>query len=144
MREIRLFVRLSAQERMLLLHATSTVAAARLALWLFPFRWVRRPASRRRAVSLPLAAIPIRRLSWAVRAAARRIPQASCLTQALALQHLLIRAGHGSEIWIGVAKDQLRGFDSHAWVHCRGEIVLGDDCELGRYAPILTLRASEI
>ena len=49
--------------------------------------------------------LPVSRLEWAVRAAGRRVPMASCLTQALALQFLLGRSGHFSEVLIGVRKD---------------------------------------
>jgi len=59
-------------------------------------------------------------LFWAVRAASRRIPAATCLTQALALHKLLQSAGHSSRIEIGVTKTPERGFQAHAWVECGG------------------------
>jgi hypothetical protein len=140
MKRIRQFANLTPRERLLLLRAVILVATVRLALWTMPFRAVRKLLGKRPAVSVKLAAIPMKRLSWAVQAAARRIPAASCLTQALALQHLLARAGHPAELHIGVAKDTTRGFQSHAWVESRGQILLGDNGELEHYSPILALK----
>jgi len=140
MKRIRQFVELSPQERSLLLRAVILVATVRLALWTMPFGAVRQLLGKRRTVSTRLAAISAKRLSWAVQAAARRIPAASCLTQALALQHLLARAGHPAELHIGVAKDAARGFQSHAWVEYRGQILLGDNGELEHYSPMLALK----
>ena len=136
---MRQFAELPARERKLLLRSVLLVAAVRIALWTLPFRWVRLVVGERRAVSPGLTAIPVKRLTWAVQAAARRIPGASCLTQAFALQYLMGRAGHGAEVHIGVAKDAARGFEAHAWVEHGGAVVLGDDGELERYAPVLAL-----
>jgi Transglutaminase-like superfamily len=140
MKLFRQFAALTPRERSLLLRAVILVAVVRLALWTTPFRAVRKLLAKRPAVSAKLAAVPVKRLSWAVQAAARRIPAASCLTQALALQHLLARAGHLAELHIGVAKDAARGFQSHAWVEYRGQILLGDNGELEHYSPILALK----
>ena len=139
MKRTRQFVELPVPERKLLLHSVLLVAAVRIALWTLPFRWVRLVVGGRRGVSPELAVIRVRRLSWAVQAAARRIPGASCLTQALALQYLMSRAGQEAGVHIGVAKDAARGFEAHAWVEHRGAVVLGDDGDLGRYAPMLEL-----
>ncbi len=58
-------------------------------------------------------------------AVARLVPGASCLTQALALQWLLARAGHGCELLVGVRRDDTGRFAAHAWVACNDRIVLG-------------------
>jgi len=59
----------------------------------------------------------------------------------------MARAGHGAEVRIGVALvakgDAARGFEAHAWVEHCGTIILGDNGELERYAPMLALRASD-
>jgi hypothetical protein len=44
---------------------------------------------------------------------------------------------------IGVTKKSERGFEAHAWVEFGGEIVLGNNGDLDRYARILTLCAEE-
>jgi hypothetical protein len=79
------------------------------------------------------------RISWAVRAAARRVPGASCLTQALALHYLMGRAGHVSQVRIGVAKDAEGRFESHAWLEYQGTVLVGDNGDLARFAPILAV-----
>lgn len=82
---------------------------------------------------------PVSRLEWAVRAASRRIPMATCLTQALALQCLLTRAGHAAEVHVGVKKDDQAGFQSHAWVECEGQMLLSAPCEVAEYSRLLAL-----
>jgi hypothetical protein len=143
MNRVRQFAELTPPERRLLLRATVLVAGVRLALWTMPFRWVRFVLGIRPAISPSLEAIRVKRLAWAVQAAARRIPGASCLTQALALQYLLARAGESAEVHIGVAKDDARGFEAHAWLEHRGAILVGDNGELDRYAPILAVSGEE-
>jgi hypothetical protein len=69
--------------------------------------------------------MPIERFVWAVKVVSRYVPRASCLTQAVAVQALLARAGHESSIEIGVAKDTAQQFQAHAWVVCDNKIVLG-------------------
>ncbi len=81
------------------------------------------------------------RVGWAVHAAARRIPGASCLTQACALYYLMTRAGYEPHIRIGVARNAGGGFESHAWLEYRGRVMLGDIGDLDRFAPILTIPA---
>lgn len=81
--------------------------------------------------------LPIDRIIWAIRAASRYIPRATCLTQALAAQELLSRAGHPSRVEIGVAKNEDRKFAAHAWVTCGNRIVIGGP-ETTRYAPLLS------
>ncbi len=143
MNRIRQFGALSARKRRLLLRAVALVAAVRIALWTLPFRWVRLVAGRRPAVTPDLATFHVEHLAWAVQAAGRRIPGASCLTQAISLQYLMTLAGHDAEVHIGVAKDATRGFEAHAWLKHRGAVLLGDDGDLGRYAPMLALSSEE-
>lgn len=126
-------------ERRLLAHALILVAACRVALHVVPSSRVRHLAARPAVRSPSLSQFPPERLAWAVGAAARRIPGATCLTQALALHRLLAKAGHAAEIRIGVAKGERGRLDSHAWVVCHGTVLSGDDGDLGRFEPILSL-----
>ncbi|MGO9170890.1 MAG: lasso peptide biosynthesis B2 protein [Rhodomicrobium sp.] len=54
-------------------------------------------------------------LAWSVEAAAKRQRGATCLVKALALQRLLSRNGHQSELRIGVGKAD-GTFRAHAWL----------------------------
>ena len=142
MHYLKQWTRLTKLERALLLRAFLTVAAARIALWFVPFRSLRAFAARPRASSAWQSLTP-NRVAWAVQAAARRIPAASCLTQALACQYLLGSVGQASRIHIGIAKDRNKSLKSHAWVEYRGQIIIGDNGELESYSPIAALGAKE-
>ncbi|MGA8172282.1 MAG: lasso peptide biosynthesis B2 protein [Methylocystis sp.] len=65
-----------------------------------------------------------KRLAWAIETASRRTPGATCLSKALALQHLLSANGHKSELIIGV-DNSLGRFSAHAWLVFDGEILIG-------------------
>ena len=136
----RRFAALPEAERRLLLHAAIVVASMRAAVLVFPFRWVCDRLRAPRLVSDRLAAIPVGRLAWAVSVAARCIPGASCLTQALTLQWLLLRAGKSGIVRVGVAKDGRRGIEAHAWVEHGDKVILGGDEDPGRFTTILALR----
>ena len=102
---------------------------ARLGLWVVPFRALQRAAERLgRPLSGSVDPPPgeADRIGWAVGSAARFVPRASCLTQALAAKTLLARRGHPAEVRLGVARDERGRFLAHAWVECYGRIVVGE------------------
>ena len=73
----------------------------------------------------------VNRLTWSVEAAAKRMKNATCLCKALALQRLLARNGHHSELRIGV--DKVDGqFTAHAWLVHNGRVLSGGT-EMGSY-----------
>ena len=120
---LKKFASVSAPERQLLLQTALVVGAIRVALWLFPFSTVQRLASR--ASGNAHQSHDVKRVVWAVRAVSRCVPAATCLTQAMAAQFLLTRLGYASRVQIGVAKDNLRGFEAHAWLVHEESILLG-------------------
>lgn len=140
-RQFRRLAALSPHERRCLLRAAIVVPTVRLALLVLPFRWVRERVDVQELGPQPPRRIPARHWAWAVRVVALRIPGASCLTQALALHWLLARAGQSARIHLGVAKHVGGGFEAHAWLESGGEILIGDDKSLERFAPILKLPA---
>jgi hypothetical protein len=123
MRRLAKFFRLSAAEQSLLLRTVIIVAAIRLGLWVLPFRAVQRFAFKARAKKQ--SRYSVEQFIWAVRATSRCVPRATCLTQALAAQTLLSRAGYNPQVKIGVAKNEKKLFEAHAW------LVLGDDVLIG-------------
>jgi hypothetical protein len=139
---MRKFWHLSSAERGLLLKAGILLAIYRIALWVLPWKRV--------AVSRPLPGesrtdrSSVETLEWAVRTAHRRVPFATCLTQALALHHLLARAGYESSIHIGVAKTAGRGFEAHAWVEYSGVTLLSSPSEIAHYSRLLALRTPSL
>ena len=69
------------------------------------------------------------RVAWAVSAAARRVPFATCLPQALAVQLLLGRRGIASTLWLGARRTGAGRFSAHAWVRCGDRFVIGGPTE---------------
>jgi hypothetical protein len=128
MRLIARYKQLSARERRLFFHALVLVVCIRMRLWLLPVRltrsWVERqskPAGGWR----DLERRSIGEVAWAVEAASRRIPAATCLTQGLATQVMLGQLGQRSELRLGVARSAQGQFEAHAWVETQGRIVIG-------------------
>ena len=79
-------------------------------------------------------------IAWAVRHAARFVPRATCLTQALALQYLLARTGRSSLIRIGVAEGSDGAFEAHAWLIHDDSVLIGNRNEdVSRFVPLTNL-----
>jgi len=77
---------------------------------------------------------------WAVKKAARVVPKATCLTQALAVRWLMARSAQDCTIRIGVAPEAGGGIKAHAWVIYRDDIIIGgDDPDFESYTPITDL-----
>jgi hypothetical protein len=140
-RRIARFLQVPARERRLFLRAVPILAAVRIALWLLPLRTALRLTARVRDRRGPFRANRpgVRDLAQSVRRAGRVIPKANCLPQALAGQILLGRAGHESEVRIGVRRDPERGFEAHAWLEHQGEVVLGEIPDMARFTPMPSL-----
>lgn len=128
MRRITAFFNLPLAEKVLLGEALLLVAVFRLALWFVPFRFLRK---------LLIEFLPVKdertKVDWrqiakivrAVRTAARFVPAATCLTQALAAMVLIKSNGQYSELKIGVAKGENEPFQAHAWLETNGCIIIG-------------------
>ena len=126
---VRRIPRLNSRELAAFLTALPLVAATRAALWMLPSGVIVRRVSRmsRSAAAAPRAKRDPELVTWAVRAASRLVPMATCLTQAVAAQLLLVRSGHASEICVGVARDAPGAFRAHAWVELNGRVILGGE-----------------
>lgn len=130
-------------ERWLLAETLLVVVPVRAILWLLPSRLTLRLVRR-------LADAPPRRVSgrrpavgrvvWAVESVSRRIPHASCLTQAIAAQLVLRHYGYASRLCVGVAKSDDGDFRAHAWLERDGEIVIGGEMS-SRLARLPALRS---
>lgn len=125
--------------------ALRRVIAVRLMLWRWSHSRVRAAFSRgrngeRTATPILVGDRDLARepaaLAWAVRATARRVPKASCLTQAIALESLLAEAGEVGTVRFGVARKPDGAFEAHAWVEHAGRILIGDLPDLERFAAL--------
>ena len=121
---MRKFWRLPRHDRLLLLEATVWLAVAGFAIAMLPFRYVGRlAASRVRGAQPPqqIRATEVKRVGWAIVAAARRVPwHTMCFQQGLAAQFMLRRRGIPSVLHYGAAQDQQQGLSAHVWVARRG------------------------
>jgi hypothetical protein len=130
-RRFRRFISLAPEDRGLLARAVWSLAAWRIGMWLFPIPALLRYKPRAQS----LAPLPVDKVRWGVELAARCIPSATCLTQALAAQSLLTRMGYRSQLKLGVFKGPGGEFDAHAWVQSGGRTVIGGT-DLDRYTPL--------
>lgn len=134
----------SVRTLLLLASATVTLIAVRLALWVLPARVVLRSVADI-ADRCPVKGVPalraIWRVVWAVQLTSRRVPGASCLTQALAAKLLLARWGVHSQLHVGVARSEQGHFQAHAWLEAVGRVVIGD-VGLERYVRLPSLGAA--
>lgn len=129
------FRRLNADERELVREAAVLLVWIRVALHLLPFptlrhRLDRRPPAPRRSVV---------EITWALSAAARRLPGTTCLAEALTVHTMLRRRGHVPTLKLGVRDLQVSGtaevsIDAHAWVECDGVVVAGTVDKIADYA----------
>ncbi len=136
MRWLRTLLGLSWEDRGLLVHAILAVAAVRLTMRLVEIDKLQRWAAR-----CGKGTRPVNRIVWSVRAARRRVPGATCLVFSLALQRLLSRHGHASELHIGVTKRD-GALAAHAWLVCRGQVLDGEGGD-DAYTRLIAWRAAE-
>jgi hypothetical protein len=133
------FRRRPAAEQRLLLRALFLLTIIRLGLWILPYRtmsrWAR-SASQRSRYTRGHAKIDIERICRAICSAARFVPGASCLTQALVGQILLGQAGHAVALQIGVSRKSGSPLQAHAWLESAGRVVLGDVPDLSQMQPL--------
>jgi hypothetical protein len=125
---LRRFLRLSRDERRLLVRATLLLTAIHLGLGRMPFTMLRRLAIARRPARPPTGddRALADRVVWAVTAAAERLPgPPTCLSRALAVQAMLARRGYPSRLHVGVTRGQQGQVEGHAWVESEGRILIG-------------------
>lgn len=115
---------LSGEEVLFLARCLATVAGVRLALTLSSYNRVRGLVTRLGARD-DAGITDLRRVAWGVAAAARYVPGASCLTQAIAGQYLLARQGSASRISVGIERGTGAELKAHAWLMSGSHIVLG-------------------
>ncbi len=127
--------RLSPDDRWLLLRAFVAVGSAWVRVRLFPPSVVLRKVSEDITLLSPRQPQTAGRIGWAIAVAARYIPAAKCLVQAIAGRNLLASYGFPADIHIGVAKDSKNWLSAHAWVEVEGKTVIGGDT--AAYAPLI-------
>jgi hypothetical protein len=140
MRRLQSFLRLPARERFLYLQTWLLLFRIRLMLWLLPYRRWRQTAARMIHIKSErqLERPQVNQITRAVKVTSRYVPQASCLTQALAAQTLLAKAGQRSQLRVGVTHKDGK-VEAHAWVQVDGRVVIGGRESVARFSAFPTL-----
>ena len=126
MRRVKRFLSLSGGERRLLFQALSRLTRICLKLHLLPpKKWQAMLTSRPSTLSRQRYSEG--QIAWAVRAAARYVPTANCLPQAIVAKQLLEEQGFAPVLRIGVQTPDELGLKAHAWVETGGRTVVGED-----------------
>jgi len=133
---IRSFLKLTFEDKCILIKSFFLLWVIRIMLWILPFSVIQKVISRFTAVSGESHAIPLEKLTWAVAVMSRYVPKATCLTRALTAQILLAGQNYDSNLKIGVSKSNGK-FEAHAWLEADNKIVLGES-EV-EYTPILNM-----
>ena len=124
MSRLNKFLYLSFGEKVLLVRVSLLLGITRLGLSLFPFTTLRKIL---KGISPWIAgggeALPEDLLVWAVGAASRYVPKATCLCQALTLQLFLKQSGRQASLHIGVNGPEEGRLNAHAWVVSRGKVI---------------------
>lgn len=126
---LRRFLKSPFRVKILLLESFVLAAIIRISLWIVPFKIFKKGFDKIvREEDSKLAQTDWKRVNEIVSAvthASRLIPEATCLTQALATILLIKLSGHHSELKIGVVKDEKAEFKAHAWVEINKRIIIG-------------------
>ena len=123
---------MSSSERRLLLAGGVVVACVRMLLWLLPFKRLVWLIERTALRSARVAPVRLRedthvKIAWSVTTAARYVPRATCLTQAMAAQWLFAWFGHPTVLRVGVAKKNDKALRAHAWLESEGRVLVGGE-----------------
>lgn len=118
--------------------AVCLLAAIRVALALIPLRALRDALGwrRRKEFVQGHGAPTLQQIIWAIERAARFVPGATCLVQALTALRLGVSAGYPVTMNIGTAKEVNGALRAHAWVEYQSQIILGAAQE-NIYTPLL-------
>jgi hypothetical protein len=123
------FLRLSRDDRLLMLEAVFWLAIAGIAIAVLPFRQVGNLAARPiRRLQRPLEThlTEARLIPWAIVTIATRVPwRALCFQQGLAAQFMLRRRGIPSTLYYGAALNSRGGLHAHVWLRNGDRNVLG-------------------
>lgn len=136
MKKLSKFLFLSYEEKKLLSQSLFWVAGIRLSLWIFPYRWLNDWLSNVGSANVAeqLNWDVVNKVTRSVRFCSRYVPQASCLTQALATKTLLRLKGLDSQLKFGVDKDENEKLKAHAWIEIDGKIIIGKILGHRRYS----------
>jgi len=121
------FLSFSWQDQILVVKATFLLILIRLGLKFLDLKTLQKQLEKipQPSQNSNRQALSIYKIIWSITTASSYMPKVKCLARALAAKALLSQQGYPAIIKIGVAKDQQQAFIAHAWVECKGRIVIG-------------------
>ncbi len=121
------FVKLSSRDKVVALESLYWVLLIRIMVWIFPFLSVQNMVQKIACHydSNNKHAIILSRIRIMITVAAKYVPRATCLVQALAGYILFSKYGYTTSIKIGVLTENGE-FEAHAWLEQDGHVVLGE------------------
>ncbi|KAF5046253.1 Transglutaminase-like superfamily protein [anaerobic digester metagenome] len=125
MRIIKSFLQLPNREKLVAIESLLWVIWIRIMIWVLPFASVQRRVQKRGGNLHSIPKISIHRLRTMIMVAARYVPRATCLVQALSGYILFSKYGYHPTIKIGVLTDNGE-FEAHAWLEQDEKVVLGE------------------
>lgn len=133
-------LRIPHRDRCLWVETLLWLTGLRIGLFVIPFVALR-SALQRITRLMPIAPTChsddlLSQVAWAVESAARFVPRATCLPQALAAQALFARRAKPSSLYIGVTRNDRNKIEAHAWVECENRIVVGGAESQGHYTAL--------
>jgi hypothetical protein len=130
MSRLRSFLALPPSRKRLFVVALALTVLVRAGLALFSFR--RTGALLDRLPASDSKRMPRAEIRWAVTVAGDQVPNTTCLPRALVAHTLCRRAGHPSNLYVGVDRES-EEFVAHSWVESHGEVVVGDEVDLDSF-----------
>jgi hypothetical protein len=129
-------------ERLILAEAVGALAAAALAIRLFPFKTLAAAAGSIGPESENDTQGPaVEIIRWAIRATGPYLPwKIACFQEGLALHSMLRRRGIASFLHYGVGQSSELGLSAHVWVSLAGKILIGEE-GVARHACLATFPA---
>ncbi len=129
-------MRLSARELAAIATACRLLAQARIDLARQPVRLVLEDLASPPS-QLPVSGHQAKLVSWAIAAAAVRVPwRADCLIRAMAAARWLRREGAVWKLSIGVRREPDGRLGAHAWLESGGVVITGNLPDLNSFRPI--------
>jgi hypothetical protein len=120
------FLRLEWGEKTLFFFSLYRVIYFRLLLNRVPFNLLIEKANEKSVKKYQVKdRLPTGRITRAVRRAGGVVPGATCLVQSLAGKVIFAREGYETTLKIGVVRKEGKAIESHAWLLCQNDVVLG-------------------
>ncbi len=124
------WIQLPVSERWLVVEAAFWMGLARLAILIFPFRWLASRLGHHMAESPEVSSdthrYRARQISRSVKRAGRHLPwDCTCLVSAMAAMAMLRRRGQGSTLYLGVNREDEDQLAAHAWLRTGDTFVTG-------------------